>query len=594
MTKTRDRHAADGARAFQASGTPSTVLLRALATAIAIAAVVDPAITVTGAARARVAIVNLDPASAEAARVRASLVAGLEPTYDVAPRIDSDVAAAVLVGRGYPAVGAAEQRAEGNVSIPDSLIVATVTMPDDRAVRIARVSAPRDVPAATAIHVDIDLEARGAAAHTTDVVARLGGLETARVSHRWTAVRERWRASFDVVPVGDPPFVVRLDAGGDSADVVVGLRTEPLRVEFYDPRPSWATTFIRRALEADARFQVESLSFSSRGVAARTAGDVPLTDSRVASFDALVVGGLERLSAADVRALDRYMVDRGGAVVLAPDARVDTGPARELLPETIERLLEQPATLVSTTGPASLRASELLVFRGQTVPADVVAATPGTDAAPVIISMARGAGRLLASGAMDAWRFRAADRASFDRFWQSVIAGLASAAPPPLDVDVAPGILRPGEAADVVVRARGEGVAAVSATIDGQPIRLWPDAERGVFRGRIIAAKPGSWTIEAHAEGTSDRTGSRMMAVTADAEHARGAVAPALSMLAASHAGIDVAPDRLADLERFVRESIHAPRVPVERRPMRSTWWLVPFTAALSAEWWLRRRRGLR
>ena len=84
--------------------------------------------------------------------------------------------------------------------------------------------------------------------------------------------------------------------------------------------------------------------------------------------------------------------------------------------------------------------------------ADVVARVPGVDAAPVIVSMPRGDGRLLLSGAMDAWRFRAADNGAFDRFWQSTIAGLALAVPPPIAIGVEPPLLRPGERGDVTVR----------------------------------------------------------------------------------------------------------------------------------------------
>src|SRR5262249_7418617 len=278
----------------------------------------------------------------------------------------------------------------------------------------------------------------------------------------------------------DPPFVVRIEAGSDATDVVVGLRTQPLRVEFYDSRPSWATTFIRRALEADVRFEVESLSVSSRGVAARTGGEVSLTDPGIASLDALVVGGLETLSASDVRALDAYMRGRGGAVVLGPGERSDPGPGRRLAPGTTEHVLEQAAKLDSTYGAASLQASELLVMRGEIAGSEVLAATPGADRSPVIVSMAHGAGRLLVSGAMDAWRFRAADQAAFDRFWQSTIAGLALAAPPVFDVTVTPAIVRPGEHADVIVRARDKTVSAVSASVDGnQPMRLLPDPEQG-------------------------------------------------------------------------------------------------------------------
>ena len=54
------------------------------------------------------------------------------------------------------------------------------------------------------------------------------------------------------------------------------------------------------------------------------------------------------------------------------------------------------------------------------------------------------------------------------------------------------------------------------------------------------------------------------------------------------------AKDRLADLERFMRGLPTAPPALQVRHPMRSAWWILPFAMCLSAEWWLRRRRGVR
>src|SRR5262249_59592601 len=120
---------------------------------------------------------------------------------------------------------------------------------------------------------------------------------------------------------------------------------------------------VRRALEADARFHVESLGFSSRGVAVRTTGGVPLTDPQISSFDALVIGGLERLTAADVRALDAFLRERAGAVVLVPDAPLHAGAARDLMPDTVARLLERPPTVAPAPG-ARLPGSALRCMGG--------------------------------------------------------------------------------------------------------------------------------------------------------------------------------------------------------------------------------------
>src|SRR5207244_1726403 len=135
----------------------------------------------------------------------------------------------------------------------------------------------------------------------------------------------------------------------------------------------------------------------------RTSGAAELSDARLDTFDAVIVGGLDRLSATEARALERYMRERGGSVVLVPDQRVDAGPAHDLVPDAAERLLERPATLASPRAAMSLQASELLLPRNLPTGTDVVAAMPA-DAAPVVVSMPRGSGRLFVSGAMDAWR----------------------------------------------------------------------------------------------------------------------------------------------------------------------------------------------
>jgi hypothetical protein len=229
---------------------------------------------------------------------------------------------------------------------------------------------------------------------------------------------------------------------------------------------------------------------------------------------------------------------------------------------------------------------------------EVIARVPDADPAkalPVIVSAARGGGRLLLSGAMDAWRFRAADSAAFDRFWQSTIAGLALAVVPPIAIGVDPPLFRPGEPGAVTVRMRPGDATAVSASIDGdQPVRLLPEPEAGLYRGRFVAKQtPGLSTIEVRASGAQPLSASHRFVVSAGAHRLAPNGAP-LAMLASSHRGIDVSPGRIPELERFVRGAVAAPRTRQIRHPMRSAWWMLPFALCLSAEWWLRRRRGLR
>jgi hypothetical protein len=577
-------------------------VLRTIAILIAAAGLVDPAVPMSGAARPRLAVVTIDPPSSADVLARDRLIADLAPWFEILPNITSDAAAAVVIGDRSPDEAPAE-----------TLLVSTITTERfaPPIVRIVRAHAPREVPPSTAIRIEAEVEGLGVAATSSDLTARIAGLEVARATRRWVSDRERWHAVLDAVPVGQPPWAVRLDVvptgsttidsrAGQTLDVVVGLRRSPLRVEFYEPRPSWASTFVRRALEADARFEVAAISFSSRGIAARTGDAAAPGEPRLDNADVVVAGGLDRLSAHDTRALDRFMRERGGAVVLVPDARIDRGSAYDLLSQSgriradmTERLLERPATLSMAAGVASLQASELVVFDAPAPGTDIVATTGGAEPDPVAVSMPVGSGRLFVSGAMDAWRFRAADNRAFDRFWQSTIAALALAVPPPIELSIEPAIVRPLGRGEITVRVRSGEYAPLTATIDDQFIRLRPEPDAGVFRGTFTAkAVAGRSTVDVRAGGGAQPAVSRTLLVVADAQPPEAA--PPLAMLASARRGIAVTPERIADLERFLRDAVPSSRANVVRHPMRSAWWLLPFAACLSGEWWRRRRRGLR
>jgi hypothetical protein len=562
-------------------------VVRALAVAIAIAAVVDPAISISGDVPPRVAVVVQDPGLPAASAAEATVREVLGRSHEIVPQITSDVAAAIVIGDRYP-----------DEELPANLVVATVTTAKAALVRISRLGAPGAVPRTTAMRLEAEIDAFGVAGRSSDLVMTIGGLEVGRLSYRWGLQREVWHAVVDAVPVGDAPWVVRAsvvtpDAATSVADAVVSERREPLAVQIYEPRPSWATNFVRRALEADARFRVESLMLSSRGVSTRTPGSVALDSPQLDTFDVVVVGGVERLSAGEVRALDRFMRVRGGAVALLPDVRVGAGAVRDLLPmQMTERLLERPERLSMMFGAAPIDASELLMPRGPNAArSDVVARA--TDGSPVIVSMPNGRGRLFVSGAMDAWRYRAAADRAFDRFWRATLAGLALGAQPPVDLSVSPPLLTPRQRAELSVTLRG-GAEAVEASVGGETVRLWPEPEPGAFRGSFTAgATAGRMAIEVSAAGGRPYTVAREVVVREDAVTPARTAAP-LSLLAESHRGIDVSADRLGELERFIRERITGADAVRVRRPMRSNWWLLPFASALCVEWAVRRRRGLR
>jgi hypothetical protein len=67
----------------------------------------------------------------------------------------------------------------------------------------------------------------------------------------------------------------------------------------------------------------------------------------------------------------------------------------------------------------------------------------------------------------------------------------------------------------------------------------------------------------------------------------------ALDNAIAAHGGLLVERGDEAALIARTRERLSSSLERHETWPMRSAWWIVPFSVCLGAEWWVRRRRGL-
>jgi hypothetical protein len=581
--------------------------LRAAAVAIVLAALFDPPLALTARPHPRIAVTVRRPVDATAARVRDRLARDLRADFDVVPGPDPGAAAAVVIGDRYPLQ-------------PSAFAQRTSTVTIDRdgggpGVRIASVKAPRAVPRGTRIQLEVNLDGSAANGSTSVVTVSAGtvghpDVDVARASHTWTAAAQRVSLSLEAVPLNLPPWHLRVRLSADSqvkiatSDVLVE-EAAPLQLLFYEPRPSWIATFVRRALERDPRFAVSGIDYASRGIRISTGDEASLDPSTLRQVAAVIVGGLDRLAVGDRDLLDRFARERGGSLVLLPDAPIGSGPARDWLPTNSRQvLLERPATLSVASPLPAIQASEILTFSGARVPgaavpgAKVLARASGSGD-PVVMVTPYGAGRLLVSGALDAWRYRAENQAAFDRFWRSAIAGMALAAAPPVDVEITPAVVPPGETAHVVARIRRSALSAapagpvrVSARLDtGEPIRMWPEAGTDVFTGSFAASGPVLQRVTVAA--ASDGSGSALLAIDPAARRAEP-IGPPLSMLAASRGGIDVTPEHLSDLEAYLRREVSAPPVRTTTRPMRSGLWILPFAACLGGEWWLRRRRGLR
>ena len=370
-----------------------------------------------------------------------------------------------------------------------------------------------------------------------------------------------------------------IEAGATIADA-------RLPILVFDARPSWNSTFVRRALEDDARFAV---AYRSRIAPALNAGtsngrlDVTVLDA----VAAVIVGSPDALTAEETGLLERFVRVRGGTLVMLPERPV-AGPSTRLFPANgVEHLTGN----AESVGP--LHATETL--RWSDVPATAtVIAKSGSSA--IIISTPTGSGRIIVAGAMDAWRYRGLNQGGFDRFWTSLVAegaALGESLQMQFDQEIASrGSRARFTVSDRRLEPRGTIAASAVAHCDSgtHTIRLWPGGTEGEFTGEVPAAERGMCTVVATVD---ERSVTGSIAIVDRPARGTELTLAKLERQARVSGGVIA---RAGD-ERTVTGQLAAvattSRV-VSVHPMRQPWWILPFAACLSAEWWLRRRDALR
>jgi len=568
-------------------------LCRAGGVAIAIAALIDPAIGIQQRVPLPVRL-HVDERDTDAAAV--------------ASRLQRSLAGQVEFRDYGPTAAAVAIDGVANADLPP-LDVPVSTVSFDGSPDVAVVDSPAQVPvlAGSPLLIEATLDGRGVARTASVVVAEENGIELGRVEHTWDQDgHARVAVPYLAAAAGTHRVTLRVSpAAGETrlqnnaADVAVLATARPARVAVIEARPSWQAGFVRRALEDDPAFAVSSLVRMSKGVGARS-GDVSrqLRRGELDGFDVILAGAPEDLSAAEVDVLREFAAIRGGTVIVLPDRRAG-GPYQALLPGTPEeQLLASPQTLA----PANVMASELLAFADNRPGISVLART---GAKAVIVSSPMGDGRIVLSGTLDAWRYRADPRSTFTRFWRETVLAASFTAPPPLDIRVQPAVVRPHQSAHVTVRLRRteyeesrEGapaiaMPAVSPTIvaaNGQAemIRLWPATEPGVFEGTVAASAAGPHNVRVTAD--SGAAADTVLIVETDASLPRRLP---LDGIPEATGGVAVQPSNLDPLVAHLL-SLPRPSRRADLHPMRSAWWMIPFAGALSAEWFLRRRAGAR
>ena len=556
---------------------------RWIAIAIAVAAIVDPRVPLPHSERPIVRVVSSE-------------------ARDVQPVVDA------LEDAGFVIDPAARETATVLVSETDQpragsgVLWALSTGAAAPNVRVIRASVPAVRLPAQAVDVRVDVEAAGVRGRQTELVLEQSGIPVATTVHKWADNEGRWTARLRYLPptASATSFRVRATiADGETssednvADVAVPAVRGPIRVLIVEAAVTWPAVFVRRALEGEPAVAVSSLQRAAKAVSTR-AGEPPLslTRSTLAPFEAVVVGGPDELRVSDLDALRWFVEQRGGLAIFVPD-RVPSGRYVDLIgvPGFTVRALETPARLGG-----NLQASELLIPTRLPAAATVLASA---DNVPIVISARRGAGAIVFSGALDAWRQRAE---GYGEFWRGLLVANAATVPPAMEVTAEPAIVRPGEQTTVTARIREipDGDAFVlpslaaraispDAKVDA-PVRLWPTAEPGVYEGEWRGRGAGMYNVSVSA---GELRGDATVRVDASAIQGSQADPDALAIAAAATGGRAFPIGEMRALIESMKQAHPPQRVVRASRPMRSPWWIVPFAGLLCAEWAVRRKRGL-
>lgn len=599
-----------------------TRALRLTALTIAIAAVVDPALTRERSERTTLAFIATDRA-AQGERIEA-IRRTLSRDFDVIAGAFSAADAAVVVGNGIP--GAAAQFGGPVFAVRRSRSAAVAT--------IERLNTPGPVRAGSRATVVADVRVRGAVGRTLGATLRADGIVVDTAAVRVTSADTVLSLALRVPLVSQRATVVRVEAGftgaaaADSAvaDGVIEIAARPWSVLVHDARASWASTFVRRSLERDGRFDLSSRIATSRGVMSLSgagsrargvngAGGVGsasglTSGARLDAHDLIIVGAPDALSTEEVSALERFLRQRGGAVILLLDSP-DAGPWQRLAGggNWSERDGGEPLVVAATAGDSTnLRAAEFVwparLPAGAMPLAHTALSTRDSVRRPVVWSTPVGAGLLVVSGALDAWRFRDASQSAFDAFWREAAAAAALGALPAISASTNAQVVAPGALVTLDATHRAASLGATStagpaavtrvrttAEITGERVSLAPSTSVGTLSGSFRApSQPGRYEVTVASGADSV---SVPVVVAADARPPIGPRA-ALDALVSASGGRSFDDDELGALTAALKAAIRPAVHPEPWHPMRSPWWILPFALLLSAEWWLRRRSGQR
>jgi hypothetical protein len=571
------------------------LLPRMLAILIAILAAIDPAITSERAVRPEISVIAADSTDLALAD---RLARQLSRNFTILDHAWPGAAATVIAGDHV-------SRDVESTTVPVFAVI-----PELPSVAIEDVRAPASSPLDARVPILARLRTHEVTGRTVEAALTSGGLTLDRASATIGADGHAdIPLTFIPSTTGPQPLTLNAIVAGDTvtrADIVIDVEEPRWSVLFFDRRASWMSTFVRRAVETDARFVVTSRTITSRNVSI-DANRPPASLADLAAlelYDVIVVGAPDALTDADVAGLNAFLRERGGAVVLLMDHGA-TGPYERLAGVTRWSSVEQTESMAIglEEGDTALRATGVLWPSSMPAGSRAVATLVSKEAERAVVWRAPvGAGRLVVSGALDAWRFRDPSRSMFNDTWRRILSESAESAAPALDVSLASSLLEPDAWTDVIVTVReaslsvsGDARASVSAALETNggetTLHLWPDGEPGRFRGRLRApSSAGTYRLVVSAGNAREM---RPIVVASAVTPVHPDERAALAVWAVSRGGRAVEASQASNLAAELANTLVIEHRRVTWHPMRSAWWIVPFVLLLGIEWWLRRRQGL-
>jgi len=342
------------------------VLLRVSAIAIAIAALIDPVFSSSRSYERPVVTVHLT--TGQPAAIDSALKGQLR---------ERELGTRVPVGNRLPcgldedciAIADGSIDSEWEAARPVYMIITDVNASPNVSVQSVVLSAGHRSAAGVARVV---LSGRGVEGKRTEVRISDSGAIVGSASHQWSAapgatIEIPWwpldlgaRAlRIEAVPLDGETTAV--DNVIDAAATIAAAR---LPILVFDARPSWSSTFVRRALEDDPRFAVEYRSRIAPAVSAGTPNG-RVDASALDAVGAVIVGGPDALTSEDAGLLERYVRVRGGTLLLLPERPVG-GASAHLFPGNGAEHLTANAESVG-----ALHATEILRWSGVPVTATV-------------------------------------------------------------------------------------------------------------------------------------------------------------------------------------------------------------------------------